>query len=87
MVRTILDVTQAHLAGKYTVHELLLPNDPVLPCSPEDLNDNENPGRDIRCDNDHRWKSLENAEGVQVHAALITHRGTTPPSIRISARF
>jgi hypothetical protein len=75
LVRITLTITQAALAGKYAVHELLFPEDPVLGCNAEELNSNENPGRDIVCDEHGHWRSLQLADYVQVDAGFILHRG------------
>ncbi|KDQ11722.1 hypothetical protein BOTBODRAFT_35151 [Botryobasidium botryosum FD-172 SS1] len=74
LVRTTLQITQATLAGKYAVHELLRPGDTPYPCTPGEMHANEAFGRDIWSASDGVWREFETAQGMTVDAGPIVHR-------------
>jgi hypothetical protein len=75
LLRTILKITQANLAGKYAVHELLSPGDAPYPCGQSDLHPNEAPGADVRQSDGEFWPNIENEAGWVISAGPIKHRG------------
>jgi len=74
LVRTSLQITQPNITGKYCAHELLRKGDSLTSCQPEELHDNESPGKDIHCDEDGLWRNFEEDDEIQVDAGPIVHR-------------
>ena len=76
-IRFNLKMTQAHLSGRYAVHELLSANEaPSVGCETSDMHWNEAPGRDIRPNSDGLWSAFETASGFTMDAGPLSHRGT-----------
>lgn len=77
-IRSILSMTFTKTADKYVCHELLLPQDPVTPCSHDVLHVSEAAGQDIYTTEDGFWRSFTSGEGVYgqviVDAAPVAHR-------------
>ncbi|KAF8264557.1 beta-lactamase-like protein [Lactarius quietus] len=77
-LRANLSLTRTKTAERYAVHELLTPTDPRTPCDAEALYDNEEPGKDVLCDEGGFWRDF--AEGrsmrgsVNVCAGPLIHR-------------
>jgi len=75
-VRVNLQLTLTELRGRYTVHELLGPSDaPSVACEKDLLHFNENPGDDIRSDEQGLWKNVLSDKDWTVHAGPLQHRG------------
>lgn len=76
-VRVNLQLTLTELRGRYAVHELLGPADePSISCEKALLHFNENPGDDIRSDEQGLWKNVLSVKDITVHAGPLQHRGT-----------
>lgn len=64
------------LRGKYAAHELLFEDEsPSVSCDLDELHENEVPGRDIRAGEDGLWRTFEQSNGFEIHAAPLVHRG------------
>jgi ribonuclease Z len=75
-VRVNLQLTLTELRGRYAVHELLGPSDePSISCETDLLHLNENPGSDIRPDEQGLWKNVVSDNDWTVHAGPLQHRG------------
>jgi ribonuclease Z len=75
-VRVNLQLTLTELHGRYVVHELLGPRDePSVSCQSDLLHFNENPGENIRADEQGLWKGVVSERDWTVHAGPLQHRG------------
>ena len=75
-VRVNLQLTLTQLRGRYAVHELLGPSDePSISCETDLLHVNENPGKDIRPDEQGLWRNVVSDRDWTVHAGPLQHRG------------
>lgn len=74
LVRMSLKITQTTLAGRYAVHELLLPGDGPYPCGQSDLHPNEATGRNLAQSSNGYWTDFEADLGWTVSAGPIKHR-------------
>ena len=75
-VRINLQLTLTELRGRYAVHELLGPGDePSVTCERNLLHVNENPGNDIRPDEQGLWRNVVSDKDWTVHAGPLQHRG------------
>lgn len=78
-VRVNLQLTLTELRGRYAVHELLEPSDaPSISCEVDLLHSNENPGNDIRPDEQGLWQNVVSDKDWTVHAGPLRHRGVYP---------
>jgi ribonuclease Z len=90
-LRSTLSLTYTRTADRYAVHELLIPTDPRTPCNDEALHVNEEPGRDVLCDEDGFWRNFTEGRSIRgsvyVCAGPLVHRGpcpVPPPPFRTS---
>jgi len=74
-IRVNLQLTLTELRGRYAVHELLGPSDePSISCELDLLHVNENPGNDIRPDEQGLWRNVVSDKDWTVHAGPLQHR-------------
>ncbi|KAF9459569.1 beta-lactamase-like protein [Collybia nuda] len=88
-VRQVMKMTLTNTSDTYTIHELLTPDDPSLPClspagikihstDPNVMHISEVAGSDIRCADDGFWRGLTESKGaygrIFVDAGPISHR-------------
>ncbi len=81
-VRLNLQLTLTELRGRYAVHELLGPGDePSISCETDLLHVNENPGNDIRSNEQGLWRNVASDKDWTVHAGPLQHRGAYSSTI------
>lgn len=76
LLRTIFTLTSTSpkTEGRYRVHELVTPSDPVTSTEAINLHGMEVAGSDIQSDQDGLWREFISRPGFRVSAAPVVHR-------------